>query len=310
MRLPRLSAALGAFLLMAVPVIAEESAAAADAAAVTVEATVEKDAVKDLARAAAPAAAAGEGVPGKSAAELPEAETRAAATEAAKAAGTTLPSDAEVKAVEAKAPEAPPPSPTLAIDINLSSQRMVVSENGKAKYTWRVSSGAYGYPTPTGTFRPIWTSKMWYSRKYDMAPMPHSIFFHGGTAIHATSSIGNLGRPASHGCVRLSPSHAATLYKMVGTHGKALTRISVHGKPKYSAPQIAQRRTYEPGYQGYYAAARRPRYATSYYNYSAPPRSRYVYPGDRPAYYVPNTRRGQSGKPRRYVMRQYSPYGY
>jgi hypothetical protein len=201
----------------------------------------------------------------------------------------------------------PPPSPTLNISINLSSQRMTVSENGIDKYTWRISSGAYGYPTPVGTFRPTWMAKMWYSRKYDMAPMPHSIFFHGGTAIHATSSIGMLGRPASHGCVRLAPSNAATLYKMVNKHGKALTRISVHGKPKYSAPRIAQQRQSGPRYAyGNYNVTRKPRYAASYYNYNAPP-PRYVYPGDRLTYYVPR-QQVRSGKPRRYVMRNYSPY--
>jgi lipoprotein-anchoring transpeptidase ErfK/SrfK len=55
---------------------------------------------------------------------------------------------------------------------------------------------------------------MHYSKKYDNAPMPHSIFFSGGYAIHATPHVGNLGRPASHGCVRLHPEHAAQLYTM------------------------------------------------------------------------------------------------
>ncbi len=304
MHVLRPAAALCAVLLMVAPAAAQVPAPAAEVAPpVKVEAIVEKDVVP-AATAAEPAATATP--PADAASTASEAAaSQSAAEDAAKAAGTTLPSDAEVKAVEAKAPEAPPPAPTLNIAINLTTQKMTVSENGMAKYTWRVSSGAYGYPTPTGTFRPIWTSKMWYSRKYDMAPMPHSIFFHGGTAIHATSSIGMLGRPASHGCVRLAPSNAATLYKMVGKHGKALTSISVHGKPKYSAPQIAQRRNPMPGS---YAALRRPRSATSYYNYNGPPPSRYVYPGDRPSYYVPNARRGQYGKPRRYVMRQYSPY--
>jgi lipoprotein-anchoring transpeptidase ErfK/SrfK len=57
---------------------------------------------------------------------------------------------------------------------------------------------------------------MHYSRKYDNAPMPHSIFFKGGYAIHGTNHVGMLGRPASHGCVRLSPANASILYAIVG----------------------------------------------------------------------------------------------
>ncbi len=72
---------------------------------------------------------------------------------------------------------------------------MHVSENGMPKYVWPVSSGGRGYDTPTGNFKPVWMSKMWYSRQYDYAPMPNAIFFHGGAAIHGTSAIGMLGTP-------------------------------------------------------------------------------------------------------------------
>jgi lipoprotein-anchoring transpeptidase ErfK/SrfK len=68
---------------------------------------------------------------------------------------------------------------------------------------------------------------MWYSRKYDMSPMPHSIFFHGGYAIHGTPYVGNLGRPASHGCVRLHPDNARKLFSMVKSAGPGNVRIVV-----------------------------------------------------------------------------------
>ncbi len=112
-----------------------------------------------------------------------------------------------------------------------------------SKYVWPVSSGSRGHDTPTGNFKPVWMSKMWYSRQYEYAPMPNAIFFHGGAAIHGTAYVGSLGRPASHGCVRLAPRNAATLYKLVGSHGKAATRISVHGTPNHGAePEVASRR--------------------------------------------------------------------
>lgn len=95
------------------------------------------------------------------------------------------------------------------------SQQMMQVDSDYGSYQWPVSTARRGYYTPTGTFHPYSLQPMHYSRKYDNAPMPHSIFFSGGYAIHATPHTGSLGRPASHGCVRLSPSHAATLYGIV-----------------------------------------------------------------------------------------------
>ena len=100
------------------------------------------------------------------------------------------------------------------IIISKSRQRMIV-HSSEGSYSWPVSTARRGYYTPTGVFYPYSLQPMHYSRKYDNAPMPHSIFFSGGYAIHATPHTGNLGRPASHGCVRLSPGNAATLYGIV-----------------------------------------------------------------------------------------------
>lgn len=109
--------------------------------------------------------------------------------------------------------------------IDISQQTMTVSENGRVLYSWSVSTARRPYHTPRGTFRPIRMHKMWYSHKYHNSPMPHSIFFHGGYAIHGTDAIGNLGRPASHGCIRLHPSNAKTLYNLVLSVGSGNTRI-------------------------------------------------------------------------------------
>lgn len=111
--------------------------------------------------------------------------------------------------------------------IDLSSQRMYVSVGGNHAYTWKVSTGKRGYGTPTGTYRPTRMYREYYSRKYNNSPMPHSIFFRGGYAIHGTGYIKNLGRPASHGCVRLHPHHARTLYNLVRKHGRGNTRIRI-----------------------------------------------------------------------------------
>lgn len=111
--------------------------------------------------------------------------------------------------------------------IDLSSQRMYVSIGGRHHYTWKVSTGRKGYGTPTGTYRPTRMYREYYSRKYDNSPMPHSIFFRGGYAIHGTGYIKYLGRPASHGCVRLHPANARKLYNLVRRHGPANTRVRI-----------------------------------------------------------------------------------
>lgn len=112
---------------------------------------------------------------------------------------------------------------TVRIHIDLSRQRMYVRASS-GSYVWPVSTARSGYATPRGSFAPTAMKRMHYSSKYDWSPMPHSIFFRGGYAIHGTYATGALGRPVSHGCVRLAPGHAAALYEMVRREG---ARISI-----------------------------------------------------------------------------------
>ncbi len=116
-------------------------------------------------------------------------------------------------------------SAAIVARIDISRQVMTVSENGNVLYSWAVSTAGRGYHTPRGTFRPVRLNRMWHSRKYDNAPMPNSIFFVGGYAIHGTNHVGNLGRPASHGCVRLHPANARLLFDLVQARGAGNTRI-------------------------------------------------------------------------------------
>lgn len=138
----------------------------------------------------------------------------------------------------------------VSIDINLSSQSMQVTSGDGQSYSWPISSARAGFSTPRGYYRPQRLEAMHYSHKYHMSPMPHSIFFRGGYAIHGTGAIGQLGRPASHGCIRLSPGHAAQLYAMVKQEG---ARIQITGSPPGST------RFAEGGYKRHgkaYASAR------------------------------------------------------
>ena len=80
------------------------------------------------------------------------------------------------------------------ITVNKAAQRMTVMVDGKPRYNWAISTGLNGGP-PSGTFRPQRMERMWHSRTYDWSPMPHSIFFHHGFAIHGTNYVSRLGRP-------------------------------------------------------------------------------------------------------------------
>ena len=116
---------------------------------------------------------------------------------------------------------------TLIAKIDLSSQTMIVTHRGVVKYRWKVSTGRRGYYTPTGSYSPKWLSRHHKSRKYNNAPMPYAIFFRGGYAVHGTDQISRLGRPASHGCVRLHPGNAAKLFSLVRREGFKNTRIVI-----------------------------------------------------------------------------------
>ena len=114
----------------------------------------------------------------------------------------------------------------IVVRVDKSAQRMSVTVDGVPKYSFAVSTGTAGGP-PSGTFRPQRLERDWRSRTFNMAPMPYSIFFHGGFAIHGTPHVSRLGQRASHGCVRLHPNNAATLFNLVKQHGMGSTRIIV-----------------------------------------------------------------------------------
>jgi lipoprotein-anchoring transpeptidase ErfK/SrfK len=111
--------------------------------------------------------------------------------------------------------------------ISLSTQRMNVSIDGVPRFNWAISTARPGYRTPTGTFKPTALFRYHASTIYSGSPMPYSIFFLRGYAIHGSYETKYLGRPASHGCVRLHPSNAAALYSLVKTYGPSNTVIRI-----------------------------------------------------------------------------------
>ena len=111
--------------------------------------------------------------------------------------------------------------------IDISEQRLHLYVNGAKYATWPVSTARRGYRTPIGTYRPYWLDRNHYSSIYRGAPMPHSVFFLGGYAIHGTDQESQLGTPVSHGCIRLHPANAAVLFKLIRQHGYSNTQIKI-----------------------------------------------------------------------------------
>lgn len=116
---------------------------------------------------------------------------------------------------------AEPAAAGIVARIDQSSQQMRVFVNGELAHIWPVSTARRGFVTPNGSFRVGLMAPMWRSRKYHGSPMPHAMFFRGGYAIHGTYATGQLGRRASHGCVRLSPGHARALFGLTRQFGGA-----------------------------------------------------------------------------------------
>jgi hypothetical protein len=138
-------------------------------------------------------------------------------------------------------------SATILIAIDKSTQSMSVAVDGAPRYVWPVSTGRPGYDTPNGTFKPNRMDADHLSQEWDNAPMPHTIFFDlHGHAVHGFFDVKHLGLPVSHGCVRLSPDHAATLFDLVKAEGMANTMVVIAGQTPANGPAMARQAAPQP----------------------------------------------------------------
>jgi len=207
---------------------------------------------------------------------------------------------------------AAPARANIIVVIDKSTQSMSVAVDGAPRYVWPVSTGRAGYDTPNGTFRPNRMDADHLSQEWDNAPMPHAVFFDmNGHAIHGFFDVKHLGLAVSHGCVRLSPEHAATLFDLIKAEGMNATTVVVSGRtPAAGSPDIARRRApaepvaaqpleIAPGYgqqqgpyygqQQYYSQQAQPYYygqQQTYYR-QAPPAYAQQPPAAQPAYGQP-----------------------
>src|ERR1700753_4082229 len=181
----------------------------------------------------------------------------------------------------------------IAITVDKDAQMMTVAVDGIERYHWPVSTGNPSHETPNGTFRTFRMEADHFSKEFDDAPMPHSIFFTKiGHAIHGTESESKLGAPVSHGCVRLSRANASTLYAMVEKDGVLNTTVTLTGSsqvalarnPRGRGTAVA-RGTPAPGSQYSSAGdptslAAHPRQYAPQYQQQQPLDDGYIYPAD------------------------------
>lgn len=145
----------------------------------------------------------------------------------------------------------------LLINVDKSAQRMTVTVDGVERYVWPVSTGAAGYDTPSGNWKPFRMEKDHFSKEWDDAPMPNSIFFTmEGHAIHGTLDAKNLGKPVSHGCVRLSRANSEILWALVKQQKMANTKVVLTGEiPGGAGVPVARRQPrQDPDADGLYSA--------------------------------------------------------
>jgi hypothetical protein len=198
----------------------------------------------------------------------------------------------------------------IVVTIDKTTQQMSVAVDGTPRYVWPVSTGRAGYDTPNGTFKPNRMDADHLSQEWDNAPMPHTIFFDmKGHAIHGFFDVKHLGLPVSHGCVRLAPDHAATLFQLIKAEGMANTAVVVSGHtPAWQSPAVARRGApvEETAAQPMqiapdYGQQQQP-YGQQYYRQPQPYYAQQPYYGQ-PAYLPP-----QPPPPQYYVPRPYNPY--
>ena len=147
----------------------------------------------------------------------------------------------EKSGTQAATSTSPVPS-NIVINIDKTKQQMTVFLDGVESYNWPVSTGKAGYSTPSGTFTAMSMNEVWYSKEWDNAPMPHAIFFmKDGHAIHGSYEVKNLGKPASHGCVRISPQNATTLYDLVAKAGLKNTQVVLSGDAPGGEAKVASK---------------------------------------------------------------------
>jgi hypothetical protein len=187
-----------------------------------------------------------------------------------------------------------PARAAVLITVDKSTQRMTVEVDGELRWTWPVSTGQLAYDTPSGRYTAFRMEADHFSKEWDDAPMPHSIFFtQKGHAIHGYLNTSHIGSPASHGCVRLAPDNAAKLYALVEKQGMTNTKVVLTGDVRLALGRRGLPRNHDG--EGTIAVDQRP--DTRPYGYANRPAPSYYRPAPGYPYDPPRYRSDYSYRP-------------
>ena len=101
-------------------------------------------------------------------------------------------------------------------DVSTGSRKTKVTTSGRS----------YVAVTPEGFWRPKKAYQDYYSYTFFGATMPYAIFYHGGIALHGTTSVKKLGTRDSGGCVRFNPKDIKIINDLIRSTGDGNKNMS------------------------------------------------------------------------------------
>jgi hypothetical protein len=162
---------------------------------------------------------------------------------------------AVVLAVQAMAQNAAVPATKRTIVVSLEDRKLALVEDGQVKKVYTVAVGKPSTPSPTGTFvieRRVMNPTYSHNGKV-VPPGPGNpvgtrwmgLSLHG-YGIHGTNAPRSIGKPLSHGCIRLAKPDLEELYAqvavgdtvvLVGQRNEQTAALFGNGKPLVPAAQ-------------------------------------------------------------------------
>jgi lipoprotein-anchoring transpeptidase ErfK/SrfK len=128
----------------------------------------------------------------------------------------------------------------LQIIISIDQQKLHLYSDGAEVTETLVATGVPGHPTPVGVFSIIQKDRLHHSNIYSGAPMPFmQRITWSGVALHEG---GNLGHPASHGCVRLPHDFATRLWVLTKLGARVIITRPELRPEEFSDPHLFVRR--------------------------------------------------------------------
>ena len=112
----------------------------------------------------------------------------------------------------------------ISITVDKNAQLMTVAVDGVERYQWPVSTGLPSYETPNGSFKTFRMEEDHYSKEFDDAPMPHSIFFTKVRSCHPRHQLGQPSRQPGFARLRAAVARPRLDAVCAGAKGRRAQR--------------------------------------------------------------------------------------